>query len=213
MGLAALFTAAPASAQFLNYDNLFLSGLRAYPSYYGAYDYGYPYAVTFPTYPLLRLDNTPYINLPIYRPWLALYLATRNNNLAAARQAAAPARGTRAAVGTPRPGRYYLDPVARPPAEGSVLDQVGSQIRVESVDEGLYLVRWTGQTDGVTAVEFQALGADEKVLERREVKEAPFRGLLKVPAETEQVMVRVVTSAGSTSVKVPVKDFKALDVR
>jgi hypothetical protein len=103
--------------------------------------------------------------------------------------------------------------VARPPAEGSVLDQVGSQIRVESVDEGLYLVRWTGQTDGVTAVEFQALGADEKVLERREVKEAPFRGLLKVPAETEQVMVRVVTSAGSTSVKVPVKDFKALDVR
>lgn len=111
---------------------------------------------------------------------------------------------------SPAGDRFYLDlrPETRPE---SLVDSARRQLRVEPAEPGVFLVRWTGPAEGLALVEFQAVGAAGEVLGSRVVKEAPFRGLLRVPEKSTAVLVTLEQRDGSSaSIKLPVADFRAL---
>jgi hypothetical protein len=115
-------------------------------------------------------------------------------------------------------GRYYLDGRSRPAedrpdqAPVSPLDAARAQLRVEAAEPGLYLVRWTGRPENVTAVDLQSVDERGQVLGSRLLTEAPFRGLLRVPEKTATVVVSVEQKGGaSATLKLPLAEFKAMD--
>ena len=109
--------------------------------------------------------------------------------------------------------RFYLDraPALRPV---SLVDLAREQIRVELAEPGMYFVRWTGPTEGLMLVEFQSVDGAGQVLASRLIKEAPFRGLLRVPEKTAAVLISVEQKSGAgASVKLPLAEFKALEAK
>jgi hypothetical protein len=145
------------------------------------------------------------------------------HNVRALQQANAPAVVERVVVVPSQsapPQNYERQPGFQPvperrpeaPKRVNLVDAARRQVRVESVEPGLYLVRWNGPTEDLASVEFQAVDGAGQSLGTRLLKEAPFRGLLRVPEKTKFVLVTLEEKDGSSaSIKLPVSEFKALD--
>jgi hypothetical protein len=110
--------------------------------------------------------------------------------------------------------RYYLDtrgpaPLRERPA--TLNDTLRSKLRVETADTDQYLVRWSGDPTELAALELTALDADRKVVMRRLIEAAPFRGLLNTGGKTTMVTVSFDLKDGPTvTLEYPLERFQAL---
>lgn len=192
-----------------------------YPTY--GYPFGYPFGYGSYYYPVASPTLiSPYLLGSYFGYWGYPNYAYAQQSVPAVVDASqvivnAPAAAPGRLQEVPPPGadRYYLDrrPAQEPPARPlSLLDLARTQIRVELAEAGMYFVRWTGPAEELRMVEFQAVDETGQVLASRLLREAPFRGLLRVPEKTAAVLVTVEQKSGaSASVKLPLAEFKALE--
>jgi hypothetical protein len=110
--------------------------------------------------------------------------------------------------------RFYLDtrgvePLRERPS--TLKDTLRENIRIETADTDQYLVRWSGDPAELAALELTALDADRKVVMRRLIKAAPFRGLLNAGGKTTMVTVSFDLKDGPTvTLEYPLERFQAL---
>lgn len=110
--------------------------------------------------------------------------------------------------------RYYLDPRGRTPVReqaSTLKDTFRDKLRLEVADTDQYLVRWAGDPSEIVALELTALDADRKVVMRRLIKAAPFRGLLNTGGKTITVTLSIDVKDGPTvTLEYPLERFQAL---
>jgi hypothetical protein len=189
------------------------------PGFYGYYPgfFGFPYAPTygFGSFGCAGPNSGPIVGLPHgYSGYLRAPFAYGSADLPAGIASLLPGTATQESAQVPFATAggegFYLERKLEP-SPTSLVDAVRSQLRAETAEPGTYLVRWNGSRDGVSLVEFQSIDALGQVLGAKSVREAPSRGLLRVPEKTAAVVVSVEMKNGSSaSVKLPLAEFKAL---
>lgn len=197
-------------------------GFGAFPGF-ANFGYGFPYPIisTFPTDLYLPfLSNAIGISRGSL-PWSEGYSALPNTLELPPRVVVlggGDAYTPRFTDGSARLGRsgerYYLEPREPEPVRdrpAAIKDVFRRNLRVESADTTQYVVRWTGDPSELVALELTALDAERKVVMRRLVKAAPFRGLLNTGGKTTTVTLSLDVKDGPTvTLEYPLERFQAL---
>jgi hypothetical protein len=93
----------------------------------------------------------------------------------------------------------------------SLPDMLRRQLRVESAEPGVYLVRWTGSVEGLRTLEVRSVNAKDETVASRLLQDAPHRGLLRVPDDAAAAVVTLQAKDGTAiNLRLPLAEFKAL---